>query len=83
MLSTEVKMCKFMKYDVNQIQTNHQKFNGEFKVTQPETKSELEARVEALEKKVYKDFKSEKKVEELSGPAEIRTQDPRRVKAMS
>ena len=83
MLSTEVKMCKFMKYDVNQIQTNHQKFNGEFKVTQPETKSDLEARVEALEKKVYKDFKSEKKVEELSGPAEIRTQDPRRVKAMS
>ncbi len=60
-----------------------EEFNGGFKVTQPEVKSDLETRVEAFEKKVYKDFKSEKKDEKLSGPAEIRTQDPRRVKAMS
>ncbi len=60
-----------------------EEFNGEIKVTQPEAKSDLEARIEALEKEVYKASKSEKEVETESGPAEIRTQDPRRVKAMS
>jgi hypothetical protein len=57
-----------------------EEFNGEIKVVQPEVKSDLEARVEALEKKVFKTSNSEN---EFSGPAEIRTQDPRRVKAMS
>ncbi|MDQ1255079.1 MAG: hypothetical protein QG646_4358 [Euryarchaeota archaeon] len=57
-----------------------EEFNGEIKVVQPEVKSDLEARVEALEKEVFKTSNSEK---EFSGPAEIRTQDPRRVKAMS
>ena len=54
--------------------------NCELKVAQPEAKSDLEARLEALEKEVFKTSNSEK---EFSGPAEIRTQDPRRVKAMS
>jgi hypothetical protein len=49
------------------------------KLQQLETKSELELRIEALEKEVFKDSKLENK----DGPAEIRTQDPRRVKAMS
>jgi hypothetical protein len=57
-----------------------EELNCELKVTQPEVKSDLEARVEALEKEVYKASKSKKKYD---GPAEIRTQDPRRVKAMS
>jgi hypothetical protein len=35
-----------------------EEFNGELKVTQPETKSDLELRLEALEKEVYKIFKS-------------------------
>ena len=48
-----------------------------------DTKKNLEARVEALEKEVYKTSKSKKEVEKLSGPAEIRTQDLRRVKATS
>ena len=56
-----------------------EEFNGELKVVQPKTKSDLEIRVEALEKEVYKTSKSKKS----NGPAEIRTQDPRRVKAMS
>lgn len=43
---------------------------------QPEAKSDIEARIEALEKEVYKTSKSEKE----SGPAEIQTQDLRRVK---
>ena len=60
-----------------------EELNCELKVTQPEVKSDLEARIEALEKEVYKDSKSENKEETESGPAEIRTQDPRRVKAMS
>jgi hypothetical protein len=46
-------------------------------------KSDLELRVEALEKKFYTLLESEIKDEKGSGPAEIRTQDPRRVKAMS
>jgi hypothetical protein len=57
-----------------------EEFNGELKVVQPESKSDLELRLEALEKEVFKTSTSEK---EFSGPAEIRTQDPRRVKAMS
>ena len=60
-----------------------EEFNGEIKVTQPEAKSDLEARIEALEKKFYTHLESENKEETESGPAEIRTQDPRRVKAMS
>ena len=36
-----------------------EEFNGEIKVVQPEVKSDLEARVEALEKKVYKASESE------------------------
>lgn len=39
-----------------------EEFNGEIKVVQPEVKSDLEARIEALEKKVYKASKSEKNV---------------------
>ncbi len=60
-----------------------EELNCELKVTQSEVKSDLEARIEALEKEVYKTSKSENKEETESGPAEIRTQDPRRVKAMS
>ncbi len=58
-------------------------FDGDIKVVQPGEKSELELRVEALEKEGYKGSKSEKKDLKGNGPAEIRTQDPRRVKAMS
>jgi hypothetical protein len=44
----------------------------------------LEARVEFLEKQLTLLQKSvPEKLEFRSGPAEIRTQDPRRVKAMS
>ncbi len=46
-------------------------------------KYDLEARIEALEKEVYKTSKLENKENKENGPAEIRTQDPRRVKAMS
>ncbi len=60
-----------------------EELNCELKVTQPEVKSDLEARIEALEKKFYTHLESENKEETESGPAEIRTQDPRRVKAMS
>ncbi len=60
-----------------------EEFNAELKVTQPEVKSDLELRLEALEKKLNKHLESEKKDNNKSGPAEIRTQDPRRVKAMS
>ena len=52
-----------------------------FKVIPLKEKSNFEAGMEALEKDVYKTSNSEKEVEELSGPAEIRTQDLRRVKA--
>ena len=52
----------------------------EEKVVQPNVKSDLELKIEKLEKEVYHTSKQEK---ELDGPAEIRTQDPRRVKAMS
>ena len=55
-------------------------FNGELKVVQPELKSDLELRIEALDKEGFKAYKSKK---EFSGPAEIRTQDLRRVKATS
>ena len=48
---------------------------------QPEVKSNLEARIEALENKLYMLLESEKKEDKSSGPAEIRTQDLRRVKA--
>ena len=60
-----------------------EEFNGELKVVQQEVKSSLEARVEALEKEVYKTYRLENKDVKENGPAEIRTQDPRRVKAMS
>ena len=60
-----------------------EELNCELKVTQPIVKSDLEARIEALEKKFYTHLESENKEETESGPAEIRTQDPRRVKAMS
>jgi hypothetical protein len=59
-----------------------EEFNGELKVVQPELKSDLIARLEALEKEVFRTPNSEKN-EKRSGPAAIRTQDPRRVKAMS
>ena len=54
-------------------------FNCELKVVQPEANSDLVARLEALEKEVFKASKS--KISH--GPAEIRTQDLRRVKATS
>jgi hypothetical protein len=38
-----------------------EELNCELKVTQPEAKSDLEARIEALEKEVYKTSKSENK----------------------
>jgi hypothetical protein len=60
-----------------------EEFNGELEVTQPETKSGLEARIEALENEVFNASKSKNKEEKRSGPAEIRTQDLRRVKATS
>ncbi len=60
-----------------------EEFNGELKVAQPEVKSDLELRLEALEKEVFKACKSEIKDKNGSGPAEIRTQDLRRVKATS
>ena len=61
--------------------TLEEELNCELKVVQPEEKSDLEARVEALEKEVYKTSKSKNKEIKKSGPAEIRTQDLRRVKA--
>jgi hypothetical protein len=60
-----------------------EEFNGELKVVQPEVKNDLEARVEQLEKKLNTHLESKNEDEIGSGPAEIRTQDPRRVKAMS
>jgi hypothetical protein len=58
-------------------------FNGELKVVQPEVKNDLEARVEQLENQLNKYLELENKEERRSGPAEIRTQDLRRVKATS
>jgi hypothetical protein len=60
-----------------------EEFNGELTVTQTDVKSDFELRLEALEKEVFRTSKSEKNVKKRNGPAEIRTQDPRRVKAMS
>ena len=60
-----------------------EEFDGNINVVQPEVKYDLETRVEALEKEVYKTSKSKINNNKRSGPAEIRTQDPRRVKAMS
>ncbi len=60
-----------------------EELNCELKVTQPESKSDLESRLEALENKVNTFLESENKEDKGNGPAEIRTQDPRRVKAMS
>ena len=60
-----------------------EEFDGEIKVTQPDVKSDLELRVERLEKKLYKYLELENKNEKRSGPAEIRTQDLRHVKATS
>ena len=59
------------------------KFDGKISIVQQEVKYNFEARVEALEKEVYNIFKLENKDVKENGPAEIRTQDPRRVKAMS
>ncbi|MGB9938431.1 hypothetical protein [Methanosarcina sp.] len=58
-----------------------EELNCELKVTQPETKPDLEARLEALEKKLSTHLESENKDNNESGSAEIRTQDLRRVKA--
>jgi hypothetical protein len=58
-------------------------FNGEIRVAQPEIKPDLKARIEALEKKFNNHLESEKRIIKKSGPAEIRTQDLRRVKATS
>jgi hypothetical protein len=60
-----------------------EELNCELKVVQPEVKSDLEVRLESVEKKLYAHLESEKKEETDSGPAEIRTQDLRRVKATS
>jgi hypothetical protein len=43
-------------------------------------KSNPEARIEALEKKLNKHLESENKYNKRSGPAEIRTHDLRRLK---
>lgn len=59
-------------------------FDSEIEVIQPTTKSDLETRVEYLENKLKNLEKSISEDDKKSGgPAEIRTQDPRRVKAMS
>ena len=55
-----------------------EEFNCELIVTQPESKSDIESRLEALEKEVFNPLNQKR-----SGPAEIRTQDLRRVKATS
>ena len=62
---------------------NNTVFDGKVRVVQTEMKSAFKARVEQLEKKLNKHLESEKKEETESGPAEIRTQDLRRVKATS
>ena len=49
-------------------------------ITQSPINSELESRVNVLEEKLEQIFAA---LEKLSGPEEIRTPDPRRVKAMS
>jgi hypothetical protein len=63
-----------------------EEFDGKIKVLQPEEKSDLEARIEALEKEVYKNSKFENKENNdkktKSGPAEIRTQDLHLVEAL-
>lgn len=53
-------------------------FNAEFKVTQPENKSDLEARIKSLEKKLNIQLESENNNNKQSGLAEIRTQDLKR-----
>ena len=60
-----------------------EELNCELNVAQPETKSDLELRVEVLENQLYNHLELENKEEKRSGPAEIRTQDLRRVKATS
>jgi hypothetical protein len=60
-----------------------EELNCELKVVQPKIKSDLEVRVEQLEKKLNMLLESQNKEEIVSGPAEIRTQDLRRVKATS
>ena len=52
-------------------------FNEDSLVVQPKNKSDLGSRLEVVEKKLSELLKSQKKI---SGPAEIRTQDLRRVK---
>jgi hypothetical protein len=63
--------------------TLEEDFKGELNVTQPEPKSDLELRLEVLEKKLDNHLELENKEEKRSGPAAIRTQDLRRVKATS
>jgi hypothetical protein len=59
-------------------------FDGNIKVIQPQEQSSLEVRVEAVEKQLsLLQESASKESENFSGPDEIRTHDPRRVKAMS
>ena len=61
-----------------------EEFDAELQVTQPQNTRSLESRVESLEKQLSLLQRSiSEKSEFKDGPAEIRTQDPRRVKAMS
>jgi hypothetical protein len=58
----------------------YKEFYGKLRVVQPEIESNIEARVDALKKELYAYLISKTK---MDGPAEIRTQDLRRVKATS
>ena len=51
-----------------------EEFDGEIKVAQPEVKSDLEARVEALEKEVFKTSNSENR--NLVGPLRFELRIP-------
>ncbi len=59
-------------------------FEGELQVVQPSSNSELESRVKMLEKELKALQKTlSDSQRDVGGPDEIRTHDPRRVKAMS
>ncbi len=69
-----------------------EEFHGDIEVIQPNNQTDLESRLSALEKQVKSlekslqttGFSSRKaKEQDCGGPDEIRTHDPRRVKAMS
>ena len=81
-IGSKSQMLKFIEEVVKEI-NEKEEFNAELKVTQPEAKSDLEIRLEALENKLYKHLELENIAKNKSGPAEIRTQDLRRVKATS